>query len=349
MDGGFDVDLASEFRSWEGEGDCRDQQQIRDEAGAVAHRLVSTYLGDADPPSLWFTYHLYHKAPDWIGPVVCSSLGIPYVIAEASYAPRQHGGPWHDGHEQCRSAIHSADAVVSLNRRDDPCLRELLKPSCELLELEPFISLDGFSADAADRMTIARKWGAPGDKPWLVSVAMMRCGDKLASYRELAQALAPLAQEGWHLFVVGDGPARPQVHELLEPIAPHATFTGLLARDEILDLLRSADLYVWPAVNEAYGMALLEAQACGLPVVASAFGGVPQIVRHESTGLLAPPNEPLILSRYIRRLIREPSLRRRMGAYARDACAREHDIRLATAALAGLFGRLTTTGTHRRS
>ena len=349
MDGGFDVDLASEVRSWEGEGDPRHQQRIRDEAGEIADRLATTYRGDANPPSLWFTYHVYHKAPDWIGPVVCSSLEIPYVIAEASYAPKQRDGPWRGGHEQCRSAIGSADAVISLNRRDDPCLRQLLKPSCELLELEPFISLDEFSAAVADRMTIARKWGAPADRPWLVCVAMMRSGDKLASYRELAQALSPLTDEGWHLLVAGDGPARPQVLRVLEPIASRTTFTGLLARDEILELLSSADLYVWPAVNEALGMVFLEAQACGLPVVASAVGGVPQIVRHETTGLLAPPNEPSILSRYIRRLIQQPTVRRRMGARARGECARNHDIRLATAALAGLFGRLTTTGTHRRS
>lgn len=302
MGGGFDIDLASELRSWDGGGDRRRQQQIRDEAGAIVHRLANSYRNDAEPPALWFTYHVYHKAPDWIGPAVSSELGIPYVIAEASYAPKQQNGPWHIGHEQCRSAIASADAVVSLNRQDDPCLRELLKPSCELLELKPFIPLDGFEAGAEDRVAMARKWGTPADRPWLICVAMMRSGDKLASYRELSRALESLTEEDWHLLVVGDGSARSQVMKLLEPIASRTTFTGLLAREEICGLLRAADLYVWPAVNEAYGMALLEAQSCGLPVVASSVGGVPQIVQHETTGLLAPPNEPMMLGRHIRRL-----------------------------------------------
>ena len=47
----------------------------------------------AAAPELWFTYHLYHKAPDWLGPRIAGALGIPYVVAEASFAPKQAGGP----------------------------------------------------------------------------------------------------------------------------------------------------------------------------------------------------------------------------------------------------------------
>jgi len=58
-------------------------------------RLLAHYraLPRAEQPALWFTYHLYHKAPDHIGPVVARQLGIPYVLAEASYAAKQARGP----------------------------------------------------------------------------------------------------------------------------------------------------------------------------------------------------------------------------------------------------------------
>ena len=297
---GFEVELASEFRSWEGRGDRQLQQQMQEEAESIAERLATSYAGESHRPSLWFTYHVYHKAPDWIGPLVASRLEIPYVVAEASYAPKQHNGPWRDGHEQCRRCIQAADAVISLNRQDDPCLRDLLKPSCELVELRPFIPLDEFEPGQSGRQSIALQWNIRADRPWLICVAMMRKGDKLSSYRELAQSLTSLLDEDWQLIVVGDGPARPDVEAMFEPIASRTTYTGLLAREEIASLLKSSDLYVWPAVNEAYGMALLEAHTCGLAVVSSLTGGVPQIVEHEQTGLLAPPGDSRLLGNYVR-------------------------------------------------
>lgn len=342
--GGFDIELASEFRSWEGQGDRQLQQKMQEEAGRIAEKLAMSYAGKSHRPSLWFTYHVYHKAPDWIGPLVASRLEIPYVVAEASYAPKQHNGPWRDGHEQCRRSIQSADAVISLNRQDDPCLRELLKPSCELIELKPFIPLHEFEPDRSRRQSIALKWNIRSDRPWLICVAMMRKGDKLSSYRELAQSLTSLLDEDWQLIVVGDGPARSDVEGMFDPIASRTIYTGLLDREEIAALFGSCDLYVWPAVNEAYGMALLEAHTCGLAVVSSVTGGVPQIVEHGQTGLLAPPGDIRLLGSHVRRLIREPELRSQMGARARAKCLREHDIDHASTVLARLFRRLTPPG-----
>src|SRR5258708_24281091 len=69
--------------------------------------------GRADErPELWFTYHLYYKAPDWLGPAVSEALGIPYVIAEASYAPKRAHGPWAFGHEGSAAAIRKAALVL---------------------------------------------------------------------------------------------------------------------------------------------------------------------------------------------------------------------------------------------
>ena len=84
-------------------------------ATRVARRL------QCDPrPDLWFTYHVHHKAPDLVGPAVAEALRIPYVIAEASIAPRQSHGPWAEGHADALAAIRAADAVISLNPADLP-------------------------------------------------------------------------------------------------------------------------------------------------------------------------------------------------------------------------------------
>lgn len=337
---GHQVELVSNFRSWDGSGDAARQRRLRDIGTRIAHRLVSAYSSAGRQPELWFTYHVYHKAPDWIGPHVSAALQIPYVVAEASFASKQNDGPWRIGHEQCRMGICTAQAIVSLNRQDDPCLQGLMHPACELIEIRPFMSLKEVNAAIADRSMVARKWGAPLSEPWLVCVAMMREGDKLNSFMQLARTLCSLTDERWHLIIVGDGSARSRVAQLFEPVATRVTMTGLLDRDEIFSILKASDVYVWPAVNEAYGMALLEAQACGLPVIASASGGIPQIVEHRLTGLLSRASHSEMMGRHIRELLHDPVRGRKMGALAENKCRSQHNLIEASVALDGLFVRL---------
>lgn len=338
---GRDIELACGLRTWDGTGDPVRQGRLRDIAEQRARRLLKRYAAGAGRPDLWFTYHVYQKAPDWIGPLVCDALDIPYVIAEASYAPKQESGPWHAGHVQCRLGIGRADAVISLNRRDTPCLRSLTRPGCVLVDLKPFMPVADVQRGGAERGRIAGERAIPEEPPWLVCVAMMRPGDKLESFTRLSAVLQGLLDSEWHLIIVGDGSARAKVESLFAPIGERVTLTGSMAPADVYTVLKSSDLYVWPAVNEAYGMALLEAAACGLPVVATTSGGIPQIVDHGHTGLLAPEDDPAALGDYVRRMLEQPALRRRMGANARIKCRREHDVGSATEVLDGVLAALS--------
>ena len=91
---GHEEDIASDLRSYDGVGDAAFQARIQKNGLAKAENYVKNHS-----PNLWFTYHLYHKAPDWIGPAVAQSLKIPYVVAEASIAPKQVGGKWDLNHK----------------------------------------------------------------------------------------------------------------------------------------------------------------------------------------------------------------------------------------------------------
>ena len=119
------------------------------------------------------------------------------------------------------------------------------------------------------------------DEPRLLTVAMMRNGDKLASYRILADALERMPHLPWSLDMVGDGEAREEIVSAVRLPGNRVRFHGAIdSKAELKAPLRgSADLFVWPAVNEAYGMVLLEAQALGCPVVAGAYGGVASVVQ----------------------------------------------------------------------
>ena len=92
------------------------------------------------------------------------------------------------------------------------------------------------------------------------------------------------------------------------------------------ELLAAADLYVWPAIGEAYGLAILEAQAAGLPVVAGQTGGVGDIVADGLTGLLVPVGEPAEFSAATAVLIDDETRRARMSLAARQKVATHHDL-----------------------
>jgi glycosyltransferase involved in cell wall biosynthesis len=97
---------------------------------------------------------------------------------------------------------------------------------------------------------------------------------------------------------------------------------------------------VWPAVNEAFGMALLEAQASGLPVVAGASGGVAGIITHEVTGLLVAPGDAAAFAAAARRLLAGRDLRRRFGRAARHQVVAEHDLPAAASRLGAVIAAL---------
>jgi glycosyltransferase involved in cell wall biosynthesis len=146
---------------------------------------------------------------------------------------------------------------------------------------------------------------------------MMRRGDKLASYRILAEALGRLEHLPWTLDVVGDGKARGEVETLLAPFAQRTRFRGPVGDEALLrTLYAEADLLVWPAVNEAYGMVLLEAQAEGCPVVAGDFGGVASVVRHGETGLLTAPGDVQAFAEAVDHLLTDRGVRQRLGEAA---------------------------------
>ncbi len=324
--------LASRLRSFDRTGDAQHQALIAARGRAIAEQLIANWRSPSETaPGLWFTYHLYYKAPDWLGPAVSAALGIPYIVAEASHAAKRAGGPWDIGHRAVEAALRRADRVIGLNSADRAGVLPLLAHPDRFVALAPF--LDARAYRAANH--------APGSEPRLITVAMMRPGDKLESYRVLGQALASLLDLPWSLEVAGDGPAREEVGVALAPLGDRVNFTGVLGEAAVAERLAAADLFVWPAINEAFGMALLEAQASGLPVVAGNSGGVGDIVIDGETGLLTAPGDADAFAAALRALMIDPLRRAQFGAASRRNVGRAHDLLAAAARLAEIIGALT--------
>lgn len=343
---GHTVELASRLRSYDREGDAARQQRIRALGGRLAERLIRRYQKRPalSRPRIWFTYHLYHKAPDWLGPTVAEALDIPYVVAEASFAPKQENGSWAEGHDAASQAIASADLAFCLNADDRRYVRPLLKHPHRLMPLAPFIDTDRFTVGngANHRRRIAEAHGIESGVPWLLTVAMMRPGAKLASYRILGEALTGLMTRPWRLLACGYGTARREVAAALAPLGDRVIWFGELATEELAGLYAAADIYVWPAVNEAYGMAFLEAQAAGLPVVAGRTGGVPEVVGDGQSGILVPVNDASAFAAAVDELIGDAVKRQAMGEAARRLVLEKHDIKAAARILNDALSALTT-------
>jgi glycosyltransferase involved in cell wall biosynthesis len=293
--GGAEVEIASRLRARIGEPDLKAQQAMAEKGEAAARRLIAKWKAQPKRarPQAWFSYHLYYKAVDWIGPQVAAALDIPYFLAEASHAPKRADGPYAFSHAAAEAAIRKADGIFCLNPVDQGCLAPLVGKR-RLIDLPPFLDLADFTRKLPDRAgmraRLARAHGLDAGEPWLLAVGMMRKGDKLASYRLLAEALQRLDRP-WQLLVVGDGEARADVQRAFKPVAGGVFLLGALPRAKLPEIATACDLFVWPAINEAFGMALLEAQACGLPVVAGAWGGVPAIIVDGKTGWLSAPGD----------------------------------------------------------
>jgi glycosyltransferase involved in cell wall biosynthesis len=331
--GGHRVGIASTFRSYDRDGDAQRQAALRAQGEMLVAQLIERYEGGLaeDRPAMWFTYHLYYKAPDWLGPAVSQALGIPYVVAEASFAPKRAQGEWAMGHEASAAAVRKAALVLSPSRDDLPGLLQLTQAS-RLVHLPPFLDVAPFAAASADRARLraelAKERNIDPGVPWIAVVAMMREGDKLASYRALAAALRRLGDLRWQLVVAGDGPARAEVERLFDN---RAVFLGSQRQRRIAEVLCASDLFAWPAVNEAYGMALLEAQAAGVPVVSCDTRGVPDVVADGRTGLLVPYGDEAALADGIRRLLMDEPLRRRLGTQAAARVLSERSLDAAAA------------------
>jgi len=325
---GHTVDLVSEFRSFQADPDEAGYARLKRESESEIVRIAALWA-ETGRPDLWFCYHPYYKAPDLIGPRLTARYGMFYVTAEASWSPRRFVGSWAAAQDYVLAALRQASLNICLTRRDRDGLQQMAS-TYRLAMLPPFIDTAAFGPPAGE------KHNTP---PRLITVAMMRPGDKLDSYRMLGRALRNCLDVPWILTVVGDGPAAGEVRQALSELGDRVVYLGERDPGEIPALLSASDLFVWPGVNEAFGMAFLEAQAAGLPVVAQNQAGVAEVVRDGVSGALVGPDDPNEFAQAVRQLLADEDRRRALSTSAYNFVHVERSLDRAAATLKALLSR----------
>ncbi|MCI3225340.1 glycogen synthase [Streptomyces sp. NP-1717] len=265
--------------------------------------------------------------------------GIPHVMTAHSLEPlrpwkaEQLGGGYELSGWAERSAIEAADAVVAVShgmRADilgcypslDPDRVRVIHNGIDTRLYHP------------DRDTdVLRRTGIDPDRPFVLFVGRITRQKGVPHLLRAARALDPEAQ----LVLCAGAPDTPEIEaefrELVDELSGSRDgvfwIPEMLPRPDVVQLLSHAAAFVCPSVYEPLGIVNLEAMACGTAVVASAVGGIPEVVDDGSTGLLVPYDErhpedfESALTETLNRVLDDPESAAAMGAAGRDRAVRE--------------------------
>jgi glycosyltransferase involved in cell wall biosynthesis len=279
-------------------------------------------------PDCWLTYHTYYRGPDLLGPTLSNLNRLPYFILAASYATkyRKRLKTWLGFHLN-RRALLRAEMIFVNKLRDVDNLRRIL-PHERITYIHPGIRTEAFPYDPTLRQKMRCQLGLQ-DKRVVVTAAMMRPGVKEEGIALVIKACAEIRPgiDELYLLIIGDGPGRPRLEELARRLLPGAhTFVGRIPTAEMYHFYHAGDVFAFPGINESLGMVYLEAQCCGLPVVATSHDGAPEVVADKESGLIVPPFSLTDFAGALFTLLTDTDLRDRYSRQARERVIGQHDM-----------------------
>lgn len=177
------------------------------------------------------------------------------------------------------------------------------------------IDLHALAPSAGPAAAWREAQGVPSNASLILSVGRLR---REKGHRVLIEALRQLDTDlrPVQAFLIGDGPEHRGLTDLIHRYGLSDRVRLLGARTDIPQALHAADLLVHPSLHEGLGLAIMEAQAVGVPIIASRTGGIVELIEHGQTGVLVEPGDPRILAEALQTALRAPAA---MATQARRA------------------------------
>lgn len=162
------------------------------------------------------------------------------------------------------------------------------------------------------------------------------------------EALSILRQRDlpFHAIMIGDGASKDHLLQKTKQLALEEHISWVGKQSNVQEWLPFLDIFVLPSQWEGISLALLEAMAAGLPVVATHVGGNPEVVINGSTGFLTRPSDPLQLAESIAKLIENPALRREMGHFGKLRCQEHFHIDVIVKQIDTFYRQILSDGPH---
>ncbi|MCL6507369.1 MAG: N-acetyl-alpha-D-glucosaminyl L-malate synthase BshA [Bryobacteraceae bacterium] len=213
-------------------------------------------------------------------------------------------------------SIEQSDGVTAISEYLRARTVEVFDVDTEIRVIRNFVDCDLYRPQPKSE----RRWGAPGEGI-LIHISNFRPVKRVLDCVRILAAVR--RRVGAHLLMVGDGPERGPAERLARELGleRHVTFLG--KQSHVERLIPQADVLLLPSELEAFGLAALEAMACGVPPVATRVGGVPELIAHGEDGFLEAPGDIAAQAARVVDLLTDPALYDRISRAARQK-ATEH-------------------------
>lgn len=293
---------------------------VRKLLDAESLRRVRRHLAEIRPDVV----HTHLMAADVQGTLAARSLRLPAVSTVHLVARRRSGAPRQDVKDALTAAVRRLGSARTITVSDAARAAYVAaygdaRRHPRVTTIHNGLALVAPPADAAGQ--VRAELGIAPDALVASIVSVLRPGKGHAVAVEVIRRLLPRFPT-LRLLVVGSGPSEEEVRRLVAPLGDAALLLG--HRSDVPRLLAATDVLLHPTAMDAFPGVLLEASALGVPTVATAVGGIPEIVADGESGLLvqAPPTADAVAAR-LERLLADAPLRARMSDAARARFARE--------------------------
>jgi glycosyltransferase involved in cell wall biosynthesis len=308
-------------------------------------RAVARLRRDGERFDLVHTHGSGVVWPLAVGPMAARGLGLPHILTvHCSAGYTYHAMSRLDALQLPiaraveRWSIGRSTRVVTLTQGLERKYRERLRDGDRYVVVPDCVDAAAMAGATTDRAgeEFRRRFGVPQDKHIVTYVGRVAIEK---GWRRFVRLAEHLPASDYHFLVVGDGNEGDRLRRMIREHgwSDRFTVTGFIDRPAMPGAYACADVLFLPSQHEELGSAMLEAMACGVPVVASAVGGIPQVVADGRTGILVDAGDTPAVAAKVAQIVSDPDLAKRLSEQARTAVAERFDMTATVARLRAVY------------